>query len=668
MTVVKKSKVTARQARQKYAQWRMLRSRNLVDLIAPSFEDWWDGDPDFEGWVPRDKQDVDMTVTVDQVWPEYADIAGLTDYVVLEIKRDEQGEGSWVELLPRTSVPGPIDPTQDFPMGFTVDKRHFSSGGQYNLRYQVILDNGTSTASLANTFIIDKTPPHHGGQAPNPLLFRDATVIENEGITQAYLNNNQLRGVPLVVPDYNDEQLGDSIKVYRISESTPGETQVFEGSYVIEAGLRLVFIDVGHFESEDDGVIAFKYRLVDKVGNEGSLSDQVTADLLTKPLPVAPLEAPKVPLADLETPKLINREDAAGVDVTVKLYTHWLNIDKISIDWGGVLRGDYRLSTNPSDPIVVPMPYEDIRAAYDAMPGTGEKATSVKYSVWRGNREFSSLTNNIVVDLSYVGPVNPTDPEIVNPVLPKLEVLGGGVNPVPDVLRAEDVGLEATASFVIPADFDDVGLIEVYWGDLPAPVATTTVIPPQGDPISFGIQWSDIEQVPGITVPVYYTISAGLNDNNPQRSESTEVDVSAAVPIRLGTPTFPDASLDGGGEPILNCYSFIGADQHVKVRVPENATLLQAGDPMTITWQAYDNRIPAALNPVGDPWTMVIPALTDDQVRNGFTVEVAPFADHIEPVRRAGSVKVTYTSTLYTGEAYIKASSVNAGGTCPINP
>lgn len=669
MTVIRKSKVTAEQARQKYAQWSIVRSRSLVDLIAPSFEDWWDGDPDFEGWVPRDKQKIDMTVTVDEVWPEYADVAGLSDWVVLEIKKEHEGDDSWVELLPRTEVPGPIDLIQDFPMDFTVDKRYFSTDGRYNLRYAVYLDNGTRKESIANTFVIDSVPPHHGGQAPNLLLFKDATEIENEGITQAYLNANQTRGVPLVVPDYNDEQPGDWVKVYRISESTPGETLIYEDPYVVENNLRLVFVPVSYFSSEDDGVIAFKYRLVDKVGNEGSLSDQLSADLLTKPLPVAPLEAPKVPLADLETPKLIDREDVlAGVDVTVKLYTNWLPIDKIGMVWGDVSRDDYRVGQNPSDPIVVPMPHEVIRSAYDAVAGTGEKSTVVKYSVWRGNREFPSEENTIFVDLSYVGPINPTDPEIVNPTLTKLDVYGGGVTPVLNTLRIDDIGLEATASFVIPADYDDVGLIKVYWGDLPDPVATTTVIPDEGDPVSFGIAWADIEKVPGILVPVYYTISAGPTDNNPQKSEPTLVDVRAAVPIRLGTPTFPDVSQDGGGDPILNCYSFIGPDQHVKVTVPENTTLLKAGDPMTITWQAYDNRLPATLNPVGTAWSLNIPSLTEEQVSDGFTVSVEPFAAHIEPVRRSGSVKVTYTSGAYTGEVYIKASSVNAGGTCPINP
>ncbi|MGP0011560.1 hypothetical protein [Pseudomonas sp.] len=669
MTIAQKSKLTAEQARQKYGRFRRALRSDLATLEAPSRPVWWPGEPQFAELVPRNQQDRDMTITVERVWEEYADIPGLTDEVGLEVRRVR--DLIWTKL-PLISLPGPIDPDADFPMALTLDKSYFSEVGveeaRFQVRYRVYFDNNTDAESDPTSFVIDTKPPHYSGQRPDELIFKDASV-ETDGITQSYLDANSTLGVPMIVPPYNDTQPGDTVHVYIANDlSSP----VYEGPVTPDAAGDLIYIPVNRIELLDDGQISVHYYLEDKVGNDGSNSNDTTADLFLKPEPIPPLAAPRVPLAE-DAKTLIDLDDLDfGVDITVKLYENHQPYDRISVDWGGTIRDEYRVGPNPSDPIVIPMPESVIRSAYNAAPGTGvEKATVVQYEVRRGNRTYGSLDTDIFVDLSYVGPVYPEDPDPVNSRLPLIEIFGGGPGtPVKDVLRVDDIGFDAVGSFVIPAEFDEIGLIEVYWGHLEAPVASTTVIPAQGATITFGISWADIEKVPGTLVPVYYTTSSGPSDNNPRKSRSTQVDVRAAVPIRLGAPEFPDA--DRPGNPILNCYSFIGPDQHVRVTIPSNSNLLKVGDSMHIEWQAYDNRPPATLNPVGDIWDLDIPSLTQTQIDDGFTVNVEPFLDHTEPVGRAGYVTVTYTALsgteTYDGMASINASSVDPTGTCPVNP
>ncbi len=55
------------------------------------------------------------------------------------------------------------------------------------------------------------------------------------------------------------------------------------------------------------------------------------------------------------------------------------------------------------------------------------------------------------------------------------------------------------------------------------------------------VSWSDIEQVPGGLVDVYYKIGL-IGGNNRQKSIATPVDVTDAVPIKLASPEFPTGS------------------------------------------------------------------------------------------------------------------------------
>nr|GFD21016.1 hypothetical protein [Tanacetum cinerariifolium] len=55
----------------------------LADLVAPTLPDWWSGDPEFAGLVPRDQQEEAMEVKID-IWPGYSDYTDEYDTLIFE--------------------------------------------------------------------------------------------------------------------------------------------------------------------------------------------------------------------------------------------------------------------------------------------------------------------------------------------------------------------------------------------------------------------------------------------------------------------------------------------------------------------------------------------------------------------------------------------------------
>ena len=374
---------------------------------------------------------------------------------------------------------------------------------------------------------------------------------------------------------------------------------------------------------------------------------------------------------DVET--LIDLEDLRqGVHVKIKKYDNWAARDSIEVNWDGEAHlPPFPVGTSPESEIVVPMNTRFLLDAYGPTT-TGNKPTVVKYDVLRGKRRFASHEASIFVNLSAPGPVNPDRPNPVNPLLREVTVRGGGVDPVDNVLRVEDRELDATAEVAIYTPYLLGERMWLFWGSLPYPVAfydPDPSNPPPSNIVTFLIPWEEIAKEPGsVAVKVYYKVGY-IAGGNTEDSLPQSVDVTAAIPIKLGDPTFPDAGQTSGGRPILNCSSFIGPDQHVRVRFPGNNPLVVGGESVTITFQAHSNF--AGTNPVGMPWTRTF-NITAAEAKDGFERLVEPYADHIEPVGSYGSVRVTYVATTtggdIPGEAHIWASSTNSGGTCPINP
>ncbi|RAU49286.1 MULTISPECIES: hypothetical protein [unclassified Pseudomonas] len=631
------------------------REAGVLTLNAPVLPDWWGGDPQFAGLVPRQDQEQDMQVLIAQ-WPNSAN-AGETD--VLTFKWRPQGATSWENAQAPISVPGPLDPG-DFPMALTLSKNAFQKEGAFELQYEVVIDVGSSDSSSITTFIIDKTPPNNN-QSPTALTFNDPTVI-SDGITSDYLAANG--GVAVTIPPYNDKKVGDSLEIYVHNENTVPTEPV----YSADVGTpQTVKVPTTAFEGLRDGKIYLYYRLVDKVGNRGPISDNAETGLFIQPLPVPPLAAPLVPR--IVDDKVLNLDDVLeGEDlVKVALYGNWLEHDLVELTWGTASVHAVHEVLSAENPMTLIVPYPTILApAYGA--AKGPLATDISYVVRRGNKTFPSAKTTIDVDFFVPGPVNPDRPRPVNPNLPRVTVRGTGSTPTDNVLNDDDAGLpvEVTVNLYSPIGTGERMIL--YWYSQENQVGTfSPVAGTPGSPYTFTVPWDDIKDLPsGTEVPVHYTVGLISGAGNLEACIPTLVDVSAALPIKLAEPEFPDAGQASDGSPALNCASYIGADQHVVIDVPPNP-LLKGGEELTFTWQCYTDKVGTV--PAGTAQTFTKDVSAAD-ASNGFSVQTGKFTDYIVPVGRNGSVRLTYvsdTTPVMQGSAFIRAGAQNAGGVCPPN-
>lgn len=635
----------------------------LADLVAPTLPDWWPGEPEFAGLVPRALQEEDMTVKI-ALWDGYATRPG--DFDTLSFDWCLASTDRW-EPFDEQKIAGGKDPSE-FPIDIVLNKTIFKEEGTFLLRYRVVTDSGVDGTSSEAQFIIDKTPPN-ANLKPRALTFVDASV-GTDGITDDYLQTNG--GLKVMIPSYSDTQKGDRIWVYAYTL----EEQPVNYVYDEELTSNQVLIPKEAFNGLTDGKIDFKYQLVDKAGNDGPDSQLTETSLLIKPLPTG-LDKPVVPLAsdgllDLEDIRSIlpPASRALSVPVHIKRYDNWQPKDTVILTWGGAQSIDHTLGPVPGDAIVVEVPYSLIAADYGTL--TGDKPTTVSYVVQRGNRTFTAPSETINVSLFVPGPVNPDRPNPINRNLPRVTVRGGGTTPVDNVLTADDIGLNATVSLKL---YDPIGAgerMKLYWNSTDKSVAR--YIPPLGSEnqeYEFTVAWADIAAQPSAApLPVFYTVDLESGEGNKEMCEPTLVDVSAAVTVQLAEPEFPDARTASNGDPILNCYSYKGPDQEVTVFIPGNSPNLKGGETLSFTWQCYTEREGTPADESGTPqkWSKTV---TPSEVADGFTFTVGPFEDYIEPVEISGAVRLTYVSDTtppLSGEVLIRASSWDALGYCPVNP
>jgi hypothetical protein len=629
----------------------------VLALAAPIPPDWWNGDANFTGLVPKADQEKDMEILINQ-WPQSAQ-TGEVDRLTFQWKPSSSSD--WQNAQDTIELPGPLNP-DDFPMPLMLDRANFAREGTFDLRYRVAIDAGTVTDSETTQFIIDKTPPNANQTAAAPT-FVDP-LIDSEGVTNDYLVANG--GVSIVIPVYSDQQLGDSVQIF---VHNPGSSPTQPNhSGELDAN-REILIPATAFAGLLDGDIYVAYRLVDKVGNLGPESLNATTGLFINPLPVEPLAAPTVPrIVDDNILHLGDVELGENL-VEIVLYGNWLEGDDLTLYWGTGGAPVTHKMTSAADPIVLNVPYKSVlKPAYGT--ATTVLPTPVSYTVKRGNKVFASDEATINVDFFVPGPVNPDRPDPININLPRVTVRGTGTSPKDNVLTAGDAGLPVEVTFDLYSPIGANEEIVLYWYSFENEVAMQSpVTGAGGDPYKFTLTWLTIKDLPsGTAVPVFYTVGRVGAIENIEFCTPTLVDVSAALPIKLADPEFPDAGVAGDGvTPILNCTSFIGPDQHVVVAIPPNDPLLVGGEDLEFTWQCFTGK--DGTDPSGTPQTFSR-TLTVDEATNGFEMELKPFEDYILPVGRNGSIKLKYVSNTtppMEGNILFRAAAMDAAGVCEPN-
>lgn len=598
-------------------------------ISAPSLPDALAPLPGDDVWlVPVQFQGQPLRVVVDQPWPGYD--GGHVDFWidVHLFLVDDDGD----ERVDTIHLPFPFDSSVDFPLHFTVDPDKFNYPGFYSLYYQVYPDSGNFDDSLPIRIEIDHRAPNSNN--PGDVLIFPAEVIR-DGVTEDWLarNGDELK---VEVPRWPDMEIGDTVHFYW---GTPFDIEPV-GFLVIDELLVAPDTPIEFAYSGDilrakgNGELNGYYVLSDRAGNRNPSSPKVLIDVIDLPAVPDDFPAPVVPLATVD--KLIDLADArTGVVVEIGPIVDAAPGDTLQTWWNGRQLRDITLPPALTWPQTVPVDWAILSADGFAAPVVG----NVQYRWQRGTGPSKdSPMTSFTVDLTVAGP-DPVGPDPINPNLSLLVVKGlTGDN----VLVGPDVGKDALVLLDLYGNPRTGDLLELHWGDHPQVAATyrvkSTDLP--GQQVSFEVPWSIIESVGNNPqLPTFYWVSNGVNR---QRSRETLVRVAVRSLEGLEQPSIPDA----------NIYNYIGCLQEpwkgIRVRIPGNAVLLEAGDLIEMSWQLC--RQTTGEDPMTEHVFFPPHRLTATEAVEGVILLMDRFADLVLPLHiKPGSANVGYQLTKQDG-------------------
>ncbi|GFM68936.1 hypothetical protein PSCICJ_50540 [Pseudomonas cichorii] len=539
----------------------------------------------------------------------------------------------------------------DFPLPKNIAKGNLPHEGEFRIEYTVSTNEGVTNSSIPLTITIDRTAPYYNA---DPLLaFPVALEVPEKVITDDTFTGGVTEFV-CTLPDYPDYAEGDMIVVYwgPTTPENPDAPNPAFGPIAVPAD-RKIPIPKAFIEDKINGPTYSVYWLTDKAGNVSSISRPAEVDVQLGALPEN-LQDPQVPLGPL-----VDLADAHfGVTVLVPAFDHPADT-LIHVKWGATSMLAVAPGSDPRD-VEVPVPWGALKGEY---LGPGEKPVTASYQVSRGTLMFppAPLTVEVQADFSVIGPVNPDEPNPVNPTLAQVHLTGadGGQ----DHLTPNDDGKDITATVALYNPALSTEVLSLYWGTQELPVDEFTVVGEKpGDPINFTIPWVAIEaQANNPALPMYYGINSA-DGNNPQYSIDTLVNVDV-LRVSFEPVTFPDVFEDDNGNTTLSCISLYSEDYNdptakygFRVEVPGDPDL-KVGDVVIAVWQGYENDGTTAIP--ATRFTHTHPPLTQEEVDDGFLFLVEPYVDHILPIRR-GFAEVTYTVTPVGGGAPVPANPMPA--------
>jgi hypothetical protein len=448
-----------------------------------------------------------------------------------------------------------------FPIQLTLPAEATLFSGPHNLTYVVNLGGNTTTSDPLPIFI-DQGAPNFGQAGPLVTL---PPEVESQGITKEYLEANG--SVVITVPEYNDKKIGDVVTVYfgKTPQSAAVVATVTRADTTAPVNVSLTTAQVGTEEGEK----WIFYKLEDRVGNAGpnSAFKPVRVVLTAAPIDLEPLTVP------LAGDGLIDMVDAnVGVQVQIEAYTNFVPGDMAVVTWDGLpVTAAPIAGTGPS---LVTVPYATLLNG-----NKDEKTVNVTYVIKRGDLTYpEGTTVPVNVDLRTPGPVNPDDPDPVNPALDLVEVLGA-TSQTPNTLTIDDAGQAATATVVLYDGFKADDVMQLYWSGVEVPdsgdpaVAGGTYVVTGSEAadfkVQFSIPWTIIETAGNNkALPVRYSIA------HPSVNEAVIFSEDQPVEVSVKQVTLPKAeflNLDPDFPDFLNCNSLreiSGQGWVVEISVP----------------------------------------------------------------------------------------------------
>ncbi|RMT79194.1 hypothetical protein [Pseudomonas viridiflava] len=634
------------QARYTYITQRRVRmSKRATQLVPATVVEAMAGDAD--GLLPITALANDLAITVPD-WRLTSPPPGFTEELHLEWR--PEGANTYVKLSTET-LTTPIK--EEFPLPRVIERKHFlQTEGTFQFRYGVKLwSSGEVEYSQDQPITVDRTPPY------GPV---DPPAVEDPGpINDAALDAQG--GVFVTVPDFEEEKK-EFVKVVVLWSNTipPADQPIIPDVEMLLPADRRVLIPRELVERYASGDHYVAYELFDKAGNRSRPSRVRTVAVARGPLP-AGLKPPVVPLA---ADGLIDLGDAhLGVTVEIPAFEDFHPDDDVVVTWGATQLTPKRIGEGDNPfPVEIVVSWDHLSAEYTA-PETAPFTSTVPvtYTVMRGTTPFALPDADAIdvdVNLAYSGPVNPHEP---NPVNPDLEpVIVTGESGETNELTENDKGKDAKATVTLHAPTRSGEVITLYWNGVAVTnTVTLTGAEVEGDNIELTIAWGEIEAGGSGNISVYYSITHP-DFINPQQSTNTTVVVDA-VPIVLAAATFPDVSVVSGTD-ILNCESLHkrSSDEAIGYRVSIPASeYLVAGDEIALKWVLKDSD---AITDVAGTLLTATMTIDADAHTNGMQWFVEPYSTYILPVHEGSEGGWGYAQVIYTltvGDKAVDSQFIN---------
>ncbi|MBV4458569.1 hypothetical protein KVG96_11455 [Pseudomonas sp. COR58] len=511
----------------------------------------------------------------------------------------------------------------------------------YELVYVMFAANVNPSPETVANYSIDKTPPYKvknpaSDFSPAAAAF-PADLPPTKEIDEEYLVANP-GGIVITLPRAANYESTDTVDVYWGDPADPAYATPVLSGVVIPASQQIT-IPISVFENSKEGLNTLTFITKDLPGNISRRSkvNQRTVRRLKPPV----AEPPVVPLADgTGGDTLIDIADCnAGVTVEVPVPQPSSPNDLIVVSWQGEELEDQRVETKTT--LIFTVDYAIIKTAYGATDGP--VPTTVSYVMLRGSgNKIAEEKVDIQVDISYPGPVNPDEPDPVNPALelPRL-VSSQGVD---NTLDDNDYGQDAKVFIrLYDAPPTEAGLSITVWYD-DNELAPAYFLSPgeEGTEIeAVTVPWEVIAKKPMGTVKLKWVLSA-VGGNNSVWSREQDVDVNISK-IELPKPLVQALENDAIACPTLN---FVppgdGTNRrNLKVVIPPSTSMV-AGRTVTLKWAGYTDE--AATVPIDGTEVEKDIVIPDPVPAEGLALDIGDYETHFKPVSD-GFGKLTYTIT-----------------------
>ena len=543
----------------------------------------------------------------------------------------------------------PVFFTPPFPTHYIVRiARRFLTEGEHHISYRVIQLTGNDSGSLRAPLIIDRTAPYDSvPDGPRRLTLPAGWP---GSITQPYMDANP-GGIPFCIPDYVAEGAKPADRWLLFTENSDSAEPVAEGPVFPDMQVRFTqaLANLG------DGLKKLVYRLVDAAGNRSEPSFELPITVSLNPAPTLGQAGVRDAISLIGVgDRLIDRADTAASSGMFVIIPSYVDADRTADAFSvrlttanGVREiGPYPLGGSPF-PYNFHIDFPTLVALYGT--STGAINLRVEYAVGRhGVLHWVPAPTDIELELEVGGPINPWEPDLVNPNLP-LPVLtgrGSGLTNELNELDAEmdaDVVVRLWSAMPLPsAQPFDIDLY--YMNELVDSVSVNNVGAMPGDEIPMVVPWPYIRRHSNNLIPLRYDIRLASTHNRVSSPNQT-INVTANV-ISLRAPEVVDASaaVPGVVPGQIGCRAVPAPNRILQVSVPPSEHFEQ-GMIVNLDWVGCSDDDGAVPIP-GATGTFAFGPLNFQQTQVGFNVPVGPYDTYVKPINQAsfsmGSAKISY--------------------------